>query len=71
MPALWTSQVTVTDDAAYGKYAALAGPAILVQIGRFIARGARFVQVGRHRQVAECDCKICHAGSGRSLLSVS
>ena len=29
MPTLWTSQVTVTDDAAYGKYAALAGLDIL------------------------------------------
>ena len=45
MPALWISQVTVTDDAAYGKYAALAGPAILANDGRFIARGARFVQL--------------------------
>ena len=54
MPALLISQVTVTDDAAYGKYAALAGPAILAQIGRFIARGARFVQLegtGRLRNV--------------------
>ena len=45
MPALWTSQVTVTDDAAYGKYAALAGPVILAHGGRFVARVARVVQM--------------------------
>ena len=54
MPTLWISQVTVTDDAAYGKYAALAGLDILTHGGRFIARGARVVQLegdGRLRNV--------------------
>ena len=45
MPTLWISQVTVTDDAAYGKYAALAGLDILTHGGRFIARGARGARV--------------------------
>jgi uncharacterized protein (DUF1330 family) len=54
MPALWVSQVTVTDDVAYGKHSVLAGPAILAHGGRFIARGARAVQLeatGRLRNV--------------------
>lgn len=45
MPALWIAHVTVTDEAAYGRYAALAGPAIASHGGRFIARGGRFVQL--------------------------
>ena len=45
MSALWISQVTVTDDVAYGKYAALVGPAIVAHGGRFIRRGARFVHL--------------------------
>ncbi|WP_113913666.1 DUF1330 domain-containing protein [Roseovarius dicentrarchi] len=50
MPALWIAHVTVTDDDAYGKYAALAGPAIAKHGGQFIARGGRFVQLeGRER----------------------
>lgn len=50
MPALWIAHVTVTDAEAYGRYAALAGPAIERHGGRFIARGARFVQLeGRER----------------------
>ncbi|MDO5758534.1 MAG: DUF1330 domain-containing protein [Rhodobacterales bacterium] len=50
MPALWIAHVTVTDDEAYGKYAALAGPAIAKHGGKFIARGGRFVQLeGRER----------------------
>ena len=50
MPALWIAHVTVTDDAAYGKYAELAGPAIAKHGGQFIARGGRFVQLeGRER----------------------
>jgi uncharacterized protein (DUF1330 family) len=50
MPALWIAHVTVTDEDAYGKYAALAGPAIAKHGGAFIARGGRFVQLeGRAR----------------------
>ncbi|GHE85575.1 hypothetical protein GCM10016455_00960 [Aliiroseovarius zhejiangensis] len=45
MPALWIAHVTVTDDDAYGKYAALAGPAIAKHGGHFIARGGRYVQL--------------------------
>ncbi|MBE0414767.1 DUF1330 domain-containing protein, partial [Yoonia sp.] len=39
MSALWIAHVTVTDDAAYKKYAELAGPAIADHGGKFIARG--------------------------------
>lgn len=50
MGALWIANVTVTDEDAYGKYAALAGPAIAKHGGKFIARAARFVQLeGRER----------------------
>jgi len=50
MPALWIAHVTVTDEEAYGKYAALAGPAIAKHGGQFIARGGRYVQLeGRER----------------------
>lgn len=45
MPALWISHVKVTDEERYGKYAALAGPAIAKHGGEFIARGARYVQL--------------------------
>lgn len=45
MPALWIAHVTVTDEAAYGKYAALAGPAIAAHGGHFIARGGRYLQL--------------------------
>ena len=45
MPALWIAHVTVTDEEAYGKYAALATEAIAAHGGRFIARGGRFVQL--------------------------
>lgn len=45
MPALWIAHVTVTDEKAYGKYAALAGPAIAAHGGRFIARGGRYIQL--------------------------
>jgi len=44
MGALWIAHVTVTDEQAYGKYAALAGPAIKAHGGHFIARGGRYVQ---------------------------
>lgn len=50
MGALWISHVTVTDDEAYAKYAALASKAIAAHGGTFIARGGRFVQLeGRER----------------------
>lgn len=45
MPALWIAHVSVTDEEAYGKYAALAGPAIEAHGGYFIARGGRYVQL--------------------------
>ena len=45
MPALWIAHVNVTDEEAYGKYAALAGPAIEKHGGYFIARGGRYVQL--------------------------
>ena len=50
MSALWIAHVTVTDDVAYSKYAALATEAIAAHGGKFIARGGRFVQLeGRAR----------------------
>ncbi len=45
MPALWIAHVTVSDEEAYGKYAALAGPAIAKHGGHFIARAGRYVQL--------------------------
>ena len=45
MGALWIAHVTVTDDEAYAKYAALATEAIAAHGGHFIARGAKFVQL--------------------------
>ena len=41
--ALWIAHVEVTDGEAYGRYAALAGPAIAAHGGRFIARAGRYV----------------------------
>lgn len=41
--ALWIAHVTVTDAEAYGRYAALAGPAINAHGGAFLARAARYV----------------------------
>ncbi len=50
MPALWIAHVTVTDDASYAEYAALAGPAITKHGGHFIARAGRYVQLeGKER----------------------
>ena len=43
--AYWIAHVHVTDPAAYGRYAALAGPAIADHGGRFLARGGRYVQL--------------------------
>jgi len=45
MSALWIAHVTVTDEEAYAKYAALATEAIAAHGGRFIARGGRYVQL--------------------------
>ena len=39
MSAYWVSRVHVTDSETYGKYAALAGPAIEKHGGVFLARG--------------------------------
>ncbi|WP_417243709.1 DUF1330 domain-containing protein [Celeribacter sp.] len=50
MAALWITHVTVTNDEEYGKYAKLAGPAIALHGGEFIARGGAYVQLeGRDR----------------------
>jgi len=50
MAALWIAHVTIIDAEAYGKYAALAGPAIAKHGGVFIARAGRFVQLeGKER----------------------
>ena len=45
MAALWLSNVLVTNEDEYAKYAKLAGPAITKHGGRFLARGARAVQI--------------------------
>jgi uncharacterized protein (DUF1330 family) len=42
--AYWIAHVTVTDDAAYGRYAALASQAIAEHGGQFLARGGRAIQ---------------------------
>jgi uncharacterized protein (DUF1330 family) len=48
--ALWIAHVHVTDAEAYGRYAALAGPALAAYGGVFLARGGRHVQLeGRDR----------------------
>jgi len=44
MPAYWIAHVEVTDADAYGRYAALAGPAIHKHGGKFLARAGRYVQ---------------------------
>lgn len=43
--ALWIAHVKVIDAEAYGKYAALAGPAIAKHGGVFLSRGGRYVQL--------------------------
>lgn len=45
MSALWIAHVTVTDDEAYAKYAALASQAIAAGGGEILARGGRYVQL--------------------------
>ena len=50
MGALWIAHVTVSDEQAYGKYAAIATEAIAAHGGVFLARGGRHVQLeGRDR----------------------
>ena len=50
MGALWIANVHVTDEEAYGKYAAIATEAIAEHDGVFLARGGRYVQLeGRDR----------------------
>jgi len=50
MSALWIAHVLVTDEEAYGRYAALATDAIAAHGGVFLARGGRYVQLeGRDR----------------------
>ena len=43
--AFWIAHVKVTDPEAYGKYAALAGPAMARFGGVFLARGGRYAQL--------------------------
>lgn len=42
--ALWIAHVTVTNEAAYSKYAAIATEAIATHGGVFLARGGRHIQ---------------------------
>lgn len=46
--AYWVAHVTVTDEAAYAKYAALATQAIEAHGGRFLARGGQAIQKEGH-----------------------
>ena len=78
MPALWIAHVTVTDEEAYGKYAKLAGPAIVKHGGAFIARGGRYVQLegkDRPRNVVakfpsvEAAEACCHSPEYQEALS--
>ncbi len=51
MPAYWIAHITVTDPDAYGRYSALAGPAIEGHGGTFLARGGAYAQFeGTERQ---------------------
>ncbi len=43
MAAYWMSNVLITDAEGYGEYARLAGPAIELHGGRFLARGGKYV----------------------------
>ncbi len=45
MAAFWIAHVTVTDEEAYSKYAALATQAIADHGGEFLARGGKAVQM--------------------------
>ncbi|MBY6200399.1 DUF1330 domain-containing protein [Maritalea mobilis] len=42
--AYWIAHVTVTDEEAYGRYAALATKAIAAHGGEFLARGGEAIQ---------------------------
>jgi uncharacterized protein (DUF1330 family) len=42
--AYWIAHVTVTDEEAYGRYAALASKAIAEHGGEFLARGGAYIQ---------------------------
>lgn len=44
MSAFWIAHVTVTDEDAYAKYAALATQAIAAHGGTFLARGGKAIQ---------------------------
>lgn len=43
MAAYWVGFIRVTNEAAYGEYAKLAGPAVQKYGGRFLARGGRSI----------------------------
>lgn len=45
MSALWIAHVHVTNEEAYGRYAALATDAIAAHGGVFLARGGRYKQL--------------------------
>lgn len=45
MSALWIAHVTVTDEDAYARYAAIATKAIAAHGGEILARGGRYVQL--------------------------
>jgi len=45
MPAYWIGNVKVTDEEAYGKYAAIATIAIAEHGGKFLARGGKYEQL--------------------------
>lgn len=50
MPAYWIAHVSVIDETAYKRYAALATEAIADHGGRFLARGGAYKQLeGRDR----------------------
>lgn len=45
MSAYWIGNVKVTDEEAYGKYAAIATVAIAEHGGKFLARGGKYEQL--------------------------
>ena len=71
MPALWIAHVTVTDEEAYSKYAALATEAIAAHGGKFIARGGRFVQLGRTGAPTQCGGAVPFGRGGGRVLQFS
>jgi len=79
--AFWIAHVKVTDAEAYGRYAALAGPAIAKHGGVFLARGGRYVQLegnDRPRNVvarfpsleAAVECYHARGAAERDLMVV-